>query len=854
MAKRFRFPAIIFLIIFIISLNGQVKIKELPSKEFKSVEYDYLSNNSYRKTILLNQGWRIYLPDSEEAKAKVKIPSSFSGSDELVFKKDLRFSQQELETNHLRLYFLGLSYSAEIYLNGQILYKCPSANIPFTVDLPREILTSDSKNTLMILVSYKLDSESTLPAKQNFQSPANTAGIFREVYLQFLPKNNLGRHEVKADLSNGISTGVVSIKNQVQNFSEKSGTDQFALNYQIFDMNGNVVSSLSNISFSFQGKDEISLQQNMTVANPVLWSPDTPANYKLKISLVKNGSIVDEVFNILSFFNIAYSGNEIKLNNQKFVIKGVTYFPVYKDYNELITSERLKKDLMYIKNTGFNTVKFSKIIPSVTALNICAEIGLLVFVELPIDGVPVEIAEKSTYHERVTRYSTYLLDSFRNMYSIGAIGLGSGYLAAENIHSDLISNLARLIKNRTNKLVYAGFLDFPYAKIPNLDLYGFQLYNKDFNYYSDQYLKSSALIGKNRIFISEATYAVFNGSTNGYKNDNSFEAQAKYFEDLITDVSEQDLPGFIINSMFDYRSEFTPFSSGYSDQNIVQIGLIDENRTSERLAYKVVRSKLNKEEKITIPMGYKKDDAPIFFILVGLGIAVALAILFNAKRKFREDAIRALLRPYNFYADIRDQRILSGLHSNFLMVILASGFALLLSNLLFFLRTNIFLEKFVLSFGSYGIIKVFSYLAWNPINSFIYFFIFIILLIFVISLLIQAFSFFVKTKVLFSSVFFTVTWSFLPFAVILPLELVLYRILNANLFNIYVYGFLVLFFLWVLQRIIKGIYVIFDVRSTPVYFYSFILIFAFVGGFLLYFHFSESTLYYIINTFRNFSI
>ena len=69
---------------------------------------------------------------------------------------------------------------------------------------------------------------------------------------------------------------------------------------------------------------------------------------------------------------------------------------------------------------------------------------------------------------------------------------------------------------------------------------------------------------------------------------------------------------------------------------------------------------LHNSENVTIPIGSKKADAPMIFIVFGIVLAILMGILVNSGRKFREDASRALLRPYNFYADIRDQRIISG--------------------------------------------------------------------------------------------------------------------------------------------------------------------------------------------------
>ena len=123
------------------------------------------------------------------------------------------------------------------------------------------------------------------------------------------------------------------------------------------------------------------------------------------------------------------------------------------------------------------------------------------------------------------------------------------------------------------------------------------------------------------------------------------------------------------------------------------------------LALKVVSAKLHNTEKVTIPIGIKKDDSPMIFIIFGIILAIILGGLVNSGRKFREDSSRALLRPYNFFADVRDQRLISGLQSNILVILVSAVSGLLMSNLLFYFKGSLLFERSMLAFGSHRIIK-----------------------------------------------------------------------------------------------------------------------------------------------------
>jgi beta-galactosidase len=340
------------------------------------------------------------------------------------------------------------------------------------------------------------------------------------------------------------------------------------------------------------------------------------------------------------------------------------------------------------------------------------------------------------------------------------------------------------------------------------------------------------------------------GTSTGYTTPHSYEAQADYFEKII-DYSENIYhAGYFLSTMFDYRTDYNSIISGYSNEKLVFLGILDENRKTNRLAYKVIYTRLHNLEKVTIPMGIKKDDAPMVFIIFGLVLALFMGFLVNSGRKFREDATRALLRPYNFFADIRDLRIISGVQTTLLALIIAAVWGLIKGSFLYSHKTNLFLEKVLLSFGTDWIINSVSYLTWHPTEALFWLSGFFLVALLIITLLIKIFSFFVINKVFFSNAYFTTVWALLPSVLLVPLAIVLYRLLEADVITVYLYIFLIVVALWIFYRLLKGIFVIYDVSAGKVYFYSFVFILAVVGGLILYFQLNEQTVDFIIQSFN----
>ncbi len=380
----------------------------------------------------------------------------------------------------------------------------------------------------------------------------------------------------------------------------------------------------------------------------------------------------------------------------------------------------MEKDIRLIKETGFNAVRFAKVVPHPYLLTLCERYGLLALIELPVNSVPADLAQSSNFIERSKNFLLNFIHGYKQYGAVAAVGLGSGYIPEVDAHNQLIARLNDDLKNNWDVLSYASFDDLNIEAADSLDLYGIELLNTSPKDISGKLDEIRNKLGGGRLFISSATYTVNSGNTDGYINKYSYEAQAKYFEEVINYSETSGIAGYFINTMFDYEGDYPSLVNGYSNNNLYNIGIADGNRNTNRLAYKVIYAKLHNTEPVTIPIGSKKDNAPMVFIIFGLFLALIMGVLVNSGRKFREDSSRALLRPYNFYADVRDQRIMSGYHSTILGFVIAAILALLLSNMLYYLRDNIFFERILLSFGSERILSTISYLAWHPALSVIW--------------------------------------------------------------------------------------------------------------------------------------
>ncbi len=839
----------LFTLLFTFSVSfAQIKIIEFPSPNYGEADSIFFDITSTRNIISLNEGWQLFLADEPEKKIDVSLPSIFTNENSVIYEKEFNFTGEQILNYKFEFVSFGINYSSEIFINNVSLYKHAGGAYPFSFEIPKDILNYDVPNVIKIKVYHKLDSKNTIPLKPRYLFPDSKGGIIGDMFIKLIPLTRienlnysfvyLSRKKAKIKLT--INFDLVD---------ESKNPESKKVNYkcylQFYDPGKETILYSKDFNIKFKNANKLSKKVNITLSSTEFWDLKNRSNYFLRLALSDGENIVDEFKRNIPIRSISYKNRNIRINNKKITLKGVTYIPSSDIFftNDLYAV--FKRDLKIIKDAGFNSVRFAKTTPHPYLLKLCEDYGLFAFVEIPLNSVPQQFLSQEEFLTRAKTYIAQITSYYKQFPMVAGIGVGSSFLPDNKQNSDFIAKLTGAVKKNSGLLTYASFVGIQHDTIPNLDLYGIELYAKTLH---EDFQKVDGI----NYFISEATYPTYNGETNGYLNWFSFEAQAKYFNDIISQTQKYGLEGYFINTMFDYKGDFAPMFSGFNNENEYKIGLLGADRKSDRASFHIIKARVKEGKRINIPLGNKFDDSPLFFIVASLVLSLLLGILINSKKKFREDATRALLRPYNFYADIRDQRILSGFNTNFLMILLSGSNALFLTNLLYFLKNNILIEKSLIALGSPDYIAFVSSLAWNPIDAFIVFFIFSILSFLLISIIFKVASFFIKNRVIFSSIYYVVIWAFLPLTILLPLELVLYRILMADIINWYLYFFVILFDVWLIQRLLKGIYVIFDVRPFLVYFYGFIFTVLILGTVVLYFHLKEYSLFYILNAIKQY--
>lgn len=848
----FRILTTILIISSSILINGQIRFENLPDKKNSEIELDYLESSGIRKNYSLGGEWQAALLNSDK-KVSVIVPSVFEGDCEIVFEKKVNLPFNE--NSDYRIHFLGVSYSAEIFFNEASIYKHQGGEYPFVVNIPRDLIKNKGNNSLKVILAPNLNHSTTIPFKNSFLFPGLNKGIFREVYIREIPAININDYVINAvyDPSSNkanIKARISLLKTREFKDSINSGGNyRISVSLNSTSVEGGLVSA--NESFTLErGKNKES-NLSLDISSPNLFTPSTPNGYIVTIKLFQGEKLVDEVIQKVSIFNLTVNESGLTLNGEEFTIYGVSYIPSQKGRGGMLSYEEMYRDIKMIKDLGFNSVRFEKRIPHPYLLDLCSKFGLLVFIELPVYLAPDGIISNSLYRSNLNSFVKLYSKAYRSFHSIAAIGLGESYDGNSLAQIKMLEELSAMIKTEIPKLVYANFATLPLKQVDALDAYGLEFLNESIENIELTLIKAENRFGKGRTFIGSAGFIANGLESSGY-TPHSYEAQAKYYEQIFEIIANNDLPAIFVSTMFDYESSYNSIISGFGDPGTVYSGIVGDDRTTNRPVYRVIDYKLNNKEKVTIALGFESDDSPMIFIVVGLALALFTGLLINTGKKFREDASRAISRPYNFYADIRDLRLMSTVITFFLSLIISALFSLFFASLLHSWRYSVIFEKFIISSGITGFINFISYLSWNPTEALLILMVLFLILGAFTVLVIRVCAMFVMHTVSILNSYYVAVWSLIPLLILLPLAIVLYRLLAIEAISIYIYGFLVLFAFYLFFRLLKGVYVVFDTTPGKVYFYGTTIVIVITGIWLLYLQMNYSTLDFLVQNFKNY--
>lgn len=818
-------PTVFLLFLFAFPLLSQVTVYENGQPIQRGSDVGLHPDTPTRKKIDLNGEWS-YSFDRQNWSA-VKVPSAFNYEGEIVFLRKFSVDEETLTQRALKFVALGINYEAEVLVNDQFIGRHVGGYTSFEFEIPETALRLGSENVIQIIVRNELGTRSTLPVRKQIWGWRNYGGIYRDVYLLSTPRTWIDGLNIRTDVASDFRQASVRVLATVTSgkgeAAQPAEEKTYSVQVELFDKITNALVAQSQAIPVTVGQNRVvEVQSSLSVANAKLWSPETPELYRLKVSLVEGTGAqrrsVDEVERTIGFSKVSLENRTILLNGKKTVLRGVVWHEDSPTYGSALTYEQMEKDIALIKTLGANAVRFAFHPPHPYMLNLCSRYGLLALEEIPVWNVPAAILAEDHVHVLAETAVREMIQRDRHQVSVLAWGVGSEFDTSDLRARKFVETMTATMRSLDHRPTYLGtrmiandicvsLVDFAALTPPSGDEKQFR---DILQQWRDRYEELPAV-------VLRYGREVEHGNRKGYSDPLSEEAQARFFELRYRIIKELNYAGSFVESFADWRGDRPIMTVNLGDPYIHPVGLVSAAR-EKRLAYEVVRSLYNEEKLSSLPIGSYRASFPAAPLVFGLTVIFVLAYFLHYNRRFAECFGRSLLRPYNFFADLRDLHAVASGHTLLLSVTISMTLAVVVASFLYQFRTYTevdfaLTQFFVSDWAKQQLIIA----AWNLFTGIGVFTIVFFLLLVVVTVLVKLFATIARTKIFWYHAYSITVWGALPLVFLIFPGMLLLKLLETPAYIVPLLVLIALFVLWALFRVLKGVSVIYDVSPLKAY-------------------------------------
>ncbi|OGU31935.1 MAG: hypothetical protein A2X67_10625 [Ignavibacteria bacterium GWA2_55_11] len=825
-------PSFLTLSLLSSSVVAQLVVLENGQALKTGVDTGIHSDTPTRLKIDLSGTWSV--STDGELWQNVGVPSSIDAADQFTFRRTFALSELQLADLSYKLVALGIHHDAEIYINDIYIGRHVGGYTTAEMDVPENVLQIGSENSLQIIVHNRIAARGTIPVRMQSWGWRNYGGILRDIYLLGTPRLWIDSFIPRIAYDETTTGGRISAQSVVTSRGYSALIRDTAVAAQVKELTylfglelvdrGTetvVASSLPQI-LSLEANKDLEIQTSMAVAAPRIWRPEQPDLYFLRASIYtqegKQRTIIDQVSKNVGFSAVTIHGNQFFENGVRLRLKGVTWREDSPVHGASLTYEEMERDMALIKSLGANAVRFAFHPPHPYLINLCARYGLYALIEAPIWDVPAAVLAEDAFKPLAESVIRDMVERDRANPAVFAWGIGDLLDPTDERVGSFVAEMASVVRSIDTRPVYAGTLPFANdVSASSVDFAAATISVPDLKQFRDvlQRLKASH---KNRpVVVLSYGIQVDHENRSGYRDPRSQEAQARFYLQHMAAVKESGIAGGFVAALADWRGDRPVLSIPAGDRYMHPLGLTTANR-EKRLAFDVVRAQYQDEKFPAIPAGTYRVAFPATHVITGLFVIILFGYQYSYNRRFGESVKRALLRSYNFFADLRDRRDVPAFATFILAFCSALAFAVVLSGILYHYRANPTADALMnVVFVNDALKEEIIASTWQPVRGIplltaavLAWFAFSTVVIKIVALLARA-------RVHMAQSWILTVWGALPLIVLSPLGMSLFKIMETPEFVLPAILVIFAVCVWVGLRILKAASVVFDLNPVRTY-------------------------------------
>lgn len=275
------------------------------------------------------------------------------------------------------LQFDGVDSAFYVWVNGEKVGYSQDSRTPAIFDITKHL--QEGNNSLAVEV-YR-HSDGSYLEDQDFW---RLSGIFRDVFLWSTAEQTMRDYFFHVDLDDDYRDANLKVDIEVTNSSDSAA--KCHVRAELFNTSGAVVATTRSPDVEVSAGASAQLTLDETIGNPALWSAEQPNLYRLVLSLVVDGHVIERQSCAVGFREVEIRNGLLHVNGKYVYLKGVNRHEHDPRTGHTISTESMILDIQRMKQFNINTVRTSHYPAKSEWYDLCDRMGLYVIDEANIES------------------------------------------------------------------------------------------------------------------------------------------------------------------------------------------------------------------------------------------------------------------------------------------------------------------------------------------------------------------------------------------------------------------------------------------------------------------------------------
>jgi len=329
---------------------------------------------------LQGYGMPYYLSHSYPPSLRTRKVPNIDHEDNPVgsYRRDFKIPKS-WDGREIYVHFGGVKSAFYIWINGEKIGYSQGSMTPAEFNITSFL----KKGTNQVAVQVFKWCDGSYLEDQDFWF---LGGIYRDVFLYSKPKTTIADYFAYTKFDEKYVDATLYLRINLRNSASKRIT-KHKLEVYLYEGKEPIGNKpILKKSISLKADSDVQYDLNTKIKQPKKWSAETPFLYNLILLVLDDkDQILDCIVNNFGFCQVEIEDEQLLINGQSVLLKGVNHHDFDPDYGYSIPFERMKQDIEIMKQNNINAVRTSHYPSDPRFYDLCDEYGIYVMDEANVE-------------------------------------------------------------------------------------------------------------------------------------------------------------------------------------------------------------------------------------------------------------------------------------------------------------------------------------------------------------------------------------------------------------------------------------------------------------------------------------